>query len=1202
MVLGTSENNSQEACSLTNERGNSRSGTSRKNKAPSTKKVEDGSNAQPGASQPLNVSTSTAPQIIRTIQKSKQICRLWQSGNCEWGDKCCYQHKIQTTQSSAPGESTESSDTSGDLDPGETSDTAQTSIPNIAPSRARKKQQKKDREKAVPTIPAATAAPSDARRITETLRRVLKEAEAARQARQEQEALHEEKERVARLAREQEEAARLVQEREELSRKEREKAARTQALHHVLEAAEAARLARQQEEAACEEQERAARLVREREEAVRLAREQEEVARREQEEAAREERERAVRFAQEQEAARKEREEAARLAREREEVARREREEAARLAREQEVARREREEAVRKERERAANLAREREEAARLAREREEIARREREEAAREERETAARLAQEREAARKEREETARLAREQEEVVRRKREEAAREERERAARLAQEQEVTRKEREEAARLAREQEEIVRREREEAAREERERAARLAQEQEAARKEREEAARLAKERAARQKEEAARKKRERAARLAREQEIARKEREEAARLAKERVAAAARHEKQLQLARKREQAEKEERMNKRRKQKKGWAKERAVTIQQVVMNSFVKFESGLMIQNVICGLEATQILVKNLPVNAKESEILGLFTQRGIDGRDLAILRTENVNSRQQATVLGKAANMEAITLDLDGTVFQDKTVEFVVCERSSNSRTMGNTYHLSISWQAPFLTMMAYYPDLDSGEVTRKAVDLGGRFLGGQQIRAEYEEDHGHYLGDDYILPTRKVKISGIPAGTTIEDVQTFAGTQSVEPYTDPLSCTSHEVFSALDAHLRSLPNSTLRTFTLENSPRPSSVSAKAIFSTWKGAKSAHDDLKERVLRYNFPPLRLFLSHLHRFVLALDEKQYIAQKSQWTELCEGKDKETDVQARTVDRADGRKVVITLSGHDRKAVGALKVRIESMATGQRLDATYWHPTFQTAKGQEFLDSVYHMTGAYVRCDWEHDCIAASGRADAIGAAKSCLREEVERISAMQWTIPLQHRVLGFFVQEGLAKMKALLGEENVALDEQTCTMVLCGAKLEEARHYFKQLMDEFTDRNTTIDTSADTQALCPICHDTVSQPIQTSCEHVYCSSCLHHYILSTLDNRNFPLKCMGGDTIVCNQPLSIPLIKEFLPPHRFEQMVEAAFTSYIDKNPGTFKHCNTPDCTQIYRTTTLPHELQCPSCFSEVCAA
>ncbi|KAF9454427.1 hypothetical protein P691DRAFT_717469 [Macrolepiota fuliginosa MF-IS2] len=666
--------------------------------------------------------------------------------------------------------------------------------------------------------------------------------------------------------------------------------------------------------------------------------------------------------------------------------------------------------------------------------------------------------------------------------------------------------------------------------------------------------------------------------------------------EAARLAKQREEA-------TRLAR--EQANERERIAKRRKQEEEWAKEIAMTIQQVVMNSFVKFESGLMVQHVICGLEASQILVKNLPVNAKRPEILELFTQQGLDEQDLAILRTEIVDGRQQATVLGKAVDVETVALGLDGIEFRDETLEFVVCERFSSGRTMGssnrNTYHLSISWRAPFLTMMAQYPHLDSWEVIQKASNLDNQLLGGQRVRAECEEDRAHYhWDDDYTPPTRKVKISRIPPGVTVGDVRTFAGTQSVELYTDPLSCTSNEIFNALDTRLRGLPSSTLRTLTLENSPRPNTTSAKAIFGTWDSAKSAHDDLKGRVLKYNFPPLRLFLSDPYRFVLTLDEKQYNAQKSQWTELCQGKDKETNVQIRTVDRANGRKVTITLFGRDKKAVGALKVRIENMAAGQKLDATYWHPTFKFPKGQEFLDDVYHMTGAYVRSDWKHNCVTVSGRAEAIEAAKSRLREEAERISAEQWTIPLQRRALGFFIREGLAKMKGLLGEENVTLNVQACTIVLHGADLEEARHHLKQLMDAFMDRNiASTDTSDDT--LCPICYDTISQPIEISCEHIYCSSCLRHYILSTLDNHSFPLKCMGGEA-TCNKPLSIPLIKRFLPPQRFEQLMEAAFTSYIDKNPETFKYCSTPDCSQVYRTTVLPQELQCPSCFSEICTA
>ncbi|KAF9441319.1 hypothetical protein P691DRAFT_813162 [Macrolepiota fuliginosa MF-IS2] len=854
----------------------------------------------------------------------------------------------------------------------------------------------------------------------------------------------------------------------------------------------------------------------------------------------------------------------ARLARQQEEAAHKEREIAACLAQQQEVSRREREDATRLARtgtlrrvlEAAAadRLARQQAEAALLAREQEEITRKERGEAARLAR--AGTLRRVLEAA-----EADRLARQQEDAVRlvQEHEEAARKERQGAVNLAYAGTLRRiMEAAEAARLARPQQEV--------AHGEREKAVRLAWGQE---------------------------------------EVTRREREVAARLAEEHAAAAF-HERQLELAREMEQAKERERIAKHQKREE-WAEEMAVTIQQVILNSFVKFESGLTIQHIICGSEASQILVKNLPTNARRSEILELFTQQGIDEQDLAILKTDNVGGRQQATVLGKAADVETIAIGLDGIEFRDELLEFVVCERSSSGRTMGssnrNAHHINVSWRAPFLTMIAHYPHLEPWEVIEKARDLDGQLMGRQRVRVGYEGDgHGHWFwGDDRVTPPRKVKISGIPAGTTMEDVRTFAGTQNVELCTDPSSHTSHEIFNALDARLRGLPGSTLNTFTLENSPRPNFTSAKAIFGTWESAKSAHDNLKGRILGYNFPPLQVFLSDPYRFTLTLDEKQYDAQKTQWTELCKGKDRETNIQIRTVDRAlAGRKVIITLFGRDKKVVGALKVRIESMAAGQKLDATYWHPTFKSAKGQRFLDDVHHTTGAYVRCDWKRNCVTVSGRAEVIEAAKSRLREEVERISAEQWTIPLQRRALGFFIREGLAKMKGLLGEENVTLDVQACTIVLHGADLEEARHHLRQLMDAFTYRNTaSIDTSDDT--LCPICYDTVSQPIEISCEHIYCSPCLRHYILSTLDNHNFPLKCMGDDA-TCNKPLSIPLIKKFLPPQRFEQLMEAAFTSYVDKNPETFKYCNTPDCSQVYRTTVSPHELQCPSCFSEICTA
>ena len=625
----------------------------------------------------------------------------------------------------------------------------------------------------------------------------------------------------------------------------------------------------------------------------------------------------------------------------------------------------------------------------------------------------------------------------------------------------------------------------------------------------------------------------------------------------------------------------------------------------MTIQRFVHNSFVKFGAGLVVQNAICGFEASPILVKNLPMDATSKEILDLFMQQGIKQDDLALLHIEDIDGCQQATVLGNATDVNAVAVGLNGIELRDHRLEFVVCEYNSEGRTMGvsnrNSYHLTISWEPTFLTMIARYAHLEIWEIGQKARELDRRFLDGQHIRAELDWEKEWDVCDPYEPPIERarIKISRIPSATTIQRMKNFAGTQDVDISEDPFSYTSNDVVSTLHSHLRSLPNSTLRSFTLENKPRPNTVSAKAVFSTYEGAQIACDSLRARAFGGNFPPLRLFLSDPYQFTITLDEKQYISQRNQWTDLCGYRGREVKIQVKTIDKAGGRKVIITLTGCDKQAVGALKVRIENLAGGQRLDAAHWHPIFKSNKGQDFLDSLYEKTGVYVWRDRKRDCLVIFGRSDTIEDAKLHIREEVKRISSEQ-TIPLQKRALGFFIREGLPQMQALLGEENVTLDVRSSVIVLRGADLEEARHHLSQLMDKFLDHasHSTV-TSDDTS--CPICYDVVSQPVEINCNHIYCSACLRHYILSTFDNHSFPLKCMGSDA-TCNNHFSLPLIRKFLPPQHFEQLVTAAFTSYLDRNSDTFKYCITPGCSQIYRATALPYELQCPSCFIKICSA
>ena len=128
-------------------------------------------------------------------------------------------------------------------------------------------------------------------------------------------------------------------------------------------------------------------------------------------------------------------------------------------------------------------------------------------------------------------------------------------------------------------------------------------------------------------------------------------------------------------------------------------------------------------------------------------------------------------------------------------------------------------------------------------------------------------------------------------------------------------------------------------------------------------------------------------------------------------------------------------------------------------------------------------------------------------------------------------------------------------------------------------------------------------SLGTEQVCPICYDSISNAFRLNCGHTYCSACLRHFLDSAVDINQFPLTCVADDGH-CQVPVTISIIQQFLAPASFERLLEAAFNFYVSRRPTEFKFCRTPDCTQIYRSTSqdAAMKLRCPSCSKEVCSA
>ena len=603
------------------------------------------------------------------------------------------------------------------------------------------------------------------------------------------------------------------------------------------------------------------------------------------------------------------------------------------------------------------------------------------------------------------------------------------------------------------------------------------------------------------------------------------------------------------------------------------------------------SSLITCCAGIDVQSVVTGFDMCRIIIRNLPRDTKREEVSNILIHYGMASSDFFVLdlRIKDRGNRREATVLVITDHGREIAVGLEDAEFFGHTLTFEVSE-SPNGNAMGSSPGnvLSIYWRVPHTTIIATYRNM--GEAERKARTLDGKICKGQRIRAEKNQSL-----------SSSVKLTGFPLGT-LEDrvIRTFAGTDNVKSMTSR-SCTLEESFAMLLDHLQGFPNVNTNIHDLVPKPVNGKVRVKAYFDTWKDAKRAHDSLDGKQLEVNSPMFHTSLPSPLQYKTIVSLQQYEAQRRQWDTLAEtisGSD--AHIQINTVE--ERRAVFICVLGQDKKAVGSLKVRVEGMAAGERLDPKFWHPSFLLPSGKAFLERIYKEKKVYVRSDIKIRVLRLYGEADALEEARQMIKEEIDQLARLETTVTLDQKSIGFFMRQGLGRLRELLGEENVVLSlvPGQCEVTIKGG--EEEKHHLNRLIRESQVAQTMeqIHPERDEKEACPICYDEVSHPEQLGCGHIYCSGCLRHYLASAPETKTFPLVCLGNET-ACRIPIPIPLIRRFLTPQAFQALVEAAFRSYLSQHAHELKYCTTPDCQQIYRHSPEIRILQCPSCFSNICS-
>ncbi|KAF8227976.1 hypothetical protein L208DRAFT_1453476 [Tricholoma matsutake] len=566
------------------------------------------------------------------------------------------------------------------------------------------------------------------------------------------------------------------------------------------------------------------------------------------------------------------------------------------------------------------------------------------------------------------------------------------------------------------------------------------------------------------------------------------------------------------------------------------------KDAAVTIREIVLGStLVTCAAGVDIQHVITGFETCRLTVKNLPLDAKAEEVVTLFTQQGLDSQDVMILGiSESDSKHREAKILTKSEQGRVVAVGLDVT-------ENAPANAMGES-TAQNSDVLTILWPPPSACM---------------AQTLDKTILKDHRVKVEMNRPPP---------PGPAFQITGLPPDITIAEVTEFSGSSSVR------QLKSHALRQAL--HGRGMR----------------SISIQARFDTRELAKAARDSLDGKRLRPDLPYFRFWLPDPLRFISTIPLQQYRAQKRQWDALAASpEDRSSQLR---IHIPDSKRAIIRLTGDDKKAVGSLKVRVETLVAGERLDVSCWHRSFNSAQGQNFLSKVHSDTGVYIRVDRRIPALKMHGDGDAKDTARRMIMDEVDRLALLEWTVLLKRASVGFFVRKGLAALKEILGEDSVTLDltSKPCKLTVKGG--EEARHTLNRLMDQSLEE-LDFDQPLGTEMghVCPICYDQVSHPLLLGCGHMYCTACIRHYLISASDTKSFPLVCMG-DEDKCRLPIPIPIIQKFLLPQQFNQLINVAFTTYLDRHPQTFRYCPTPDCIQIYRCNVDTALKLCSACHEE----
>ncbi len=246
------------------------------------------------------------------------------------------------------------------------------------------------------------------------------------------------------------------------------------------------------------------------------------------------------------------------------------------------------------------------------------------------------------------------------------------------------------------------------------------------------------------------------------------------------------------------------------------------------------------------------------------------------------------------------------------------------------------------------------------------------------------------------------------IKISNLPDVVLPAIVTDFAQSHSIRPL-KPLSFDIDSAIRSLQLHINRIEGVEMQSFnvTSRGDNEAGILSIRTRFNTWDDAKKVHDTLLDR--RFSYICNSVFwlrIAPQALYTITIPSGQYRAQENLWEEL-QGNIKDRKACNIIVRELNGGDCRIQVSGDGQGALGALKVRVENLAAGEKIDGWHDHLTYPQAHlVQKITDA-----GAFLRSDSRKRTLKLYGEPKAVEKAKAVVMEELERLASLEFTVTL-----------------------------------------------------------------------------------------------------------------------------------------------------------------------------------------------